>query len=133
MTVCDNGASEGFGFYLYRLGPARVPTPEVRVSIDIVAQSNVTWPDHALKDEGPKNESTQTTPAASGSDRTVAFTAGTEGEGAPQLVALESMAGSSSKQGGKQTPAFLVRSVSTFHACTQRDSGAAATNHASCC
>ena len=76
---------EGFTYCLYRIAASPNPTPEQRVVVDLVRESNVTWP------ATPADDSDE---ASSMQDH--------------RLVALETMTGTSNQKSGASSPAFLA-------------------------
>jgi hypothetical protein len=93
----DADAGDGFIYCLYRLAPARQPTPEQRVVVELVRESNVTWP----------QPTTNPTDGAEGASGAVQASAGRE-DG--RLVSLESMgsAGGGGRNSKGGTPAFIA-------------------------
>jgi hypothetical protein len=102
----DEGSAEehgGFTFCLYRIAPLAQPTPDQRIAVDLVRESNVTWPLPPASESAEEGSSPSTS-------RLVA-SSGAPQEAHPHLVALETMASSPALGGGKGTPTaptFLV-------------------------
>ena len=85
--------AEGFALCIYRVQNARVPTPEHRVAIDLIHETNITWPKSKEPDAlplGRDGEGKQLQRSKSKSTATA--------DTAPRLIALESI--SSVGQGG---------------------------------
>ena len=102
----DSLDREGFTFCLYRLNAARQPTPTHRVAIELVKESNVTWP------------STAPASAEDGTSASTALQQQQASDGVPSLVALETMGAAAGTPGGSSSgsgrsgagaaPAFLA-------------------------
>ena len=114
------GSPEAFVFQLYRLTPTRTPTPERRVQLELVKETNVTWPTAqpaaAAAEEGgqpPRDaEGAETALSAKGEGGAVSSATGAVAtQAAPssgRLVGLESMSGGSGGKGKTAAPAFLA-------------------------
>ena len=99
----DAGEQEGFLFCLYRILPAPHPTPQQRVVVDLMRESNVTWPLLPAADLEGKDTKENEAQESSTSRRRALTGAGSD-PAPPRLVALETMVSSGPSAGGKQRP-----------------------------
>ena len=120
-AVAFDDLPTGFGIYLFRIAPARNPTPDERAALELVVHNNITWPDADLA--GAVAAGGDGASSAGGGDAAadVAVGADTSGGGAipstpppppiGRLVGIEGMQATSAKgagKGGKGAPAFLA-------------------------
>ena len=106
----DAGEQEGFLFCLYRILPAPHPTPQQRVVVDLMRESNVTWPLLPAADLEGKDTKENEAQESSTSRRRALTGAGSD-PAPPRLVALETMVSSGPSAGGKAAsaaPTFLA-------------------------